>query len=102
VATMTDNHVDLVDNGDCPWPDYPPHMLEYFELCKRNPYLLLLSGWPMHEPVAPKPMTLDEFAKLVGSLRAPQHRQILRELLLDLLGDDLVELVLRMRERGMV
>ena len=91
-----------LENDECPRPEYPSHIVDWFEICQRNPYLRLLSGWPKHEPIAPSPMKLDEFAKLVGSLRAPTHRQILRELLIDLLAEDVVKLVQTMRERGIL
>lgn len=45
------------------------------------------------EPPTPKPMGDSAFLSLAASLADPRKRAILRVLLLDLLGDDIVELI---------
>ena len=45
------------------------------------------------EPATPRPMTDSAFVALAAALADPRKRAILRVLLLDLLGDDIVELI---------
>lgn len=97
---MTGNEVVqpmLLENGEVPEPTYPPRMQKWLRLCNENTYLrVLVDRWGNETP-PPPPMTREELLAFLGSLHHEPHRQLLQELLLELLADGIVEIVLALR-----
>lgn len=80
-------------NAEVAPPPYPPHMLAWQELCSRHVYLWVTACADLRESLPPRPMPSAEFMHLVGALLHPGQRAVLRELLMELLRDDLVEMI---------
>lgn len=72
---------------------YPERIEDWFSLCEDLPYLRRACSNGGAEPVPPKPMSKAELLGLVGSLLDVDHAQVLRVLLLDLIGPDLARLI---------
>ncbi len=68
-------------------------MKDWFSLCDEHPVLKLACGFPLHEPIPPRRLNKEQFAALVGALMDPEQGAVLRVLLIDLLGPQLVQLV---------
>lgn len=90
----------MLDNCDVPDVPYSERMKEWFAICQDHPFLAFICGYPMSEPIPPRPLSSPELAALVGTLRDETHRRILLDLLLDLLTPALIELVKTLKERG--
>lgn len=101
---MTDNdHVDLLEPPDetAAQVPYPPRIERWFELCQEYPYLRLLTERPWNESPPPRACTTSQLAPLVGSIFDEEHRALLRELLIELLAEDLEEIILAVLRREM-
>lgn len=80
-------------NSETPEVPYPPSMQDWFELCKRYPYLAYCCGFPLHEPIPPRRMNKELFAALVGTIGDEEQGAILVEILLALLKPEIDRIV---------
>lgn len=68
-------------------------MLAWLDLCQRHKYLWVTSCNDLRESIPPPPMPSAEFLHLVGALLCAHQADVIKELLKDLLRDDIIELI---------
>jgi hypothetical protein len=81
------------ENDQGPMPTYPPHSQRWHKLLDEYPYLRVLDGWQCLEGPPPRPLDRDQLLALLGTLLYEPHRQVLAELLLDVLAPGIVAVV---------
>lgn len=89
----------LLKNSECPMPSIPVETQRWRTLCQRYPLLWRLCSPTLSECPPPAAMNYEGFRQLVGTLRDPRYRPILAELLLELLGPELVKLLTLSKKR---
>lgn len=87
------------ENTQGPIPSIPKALQRWHTLCRRYPLLWQLVSPNLNESQPPVAMSHDAFRALVGTIRDPRYAPILLELLLELLGPELVKLIALMQER---
>lgn len=92
METKTEAIRHVRSNADTPAPTYQPHVQAWHDLCARHPFLWTITCSDLHESMPPAAMKSDDFLRLLGSLLSGPQRRLLRELLLDLLADDMKEI----------
>jgi hypothetical protein len=71
---------------------------QWEQLCGRYHVLLDPSGYSLHEPVPPAPLSAEGVAQLLSTLRAPRYRELFRDVLADLLAGDIAEIAIAVLE----
>lgn len=100
METATQGQLTFHENDQGPMPVYPPRMQRWHELKEEYPYLRVIDEWQCIEGPPPKPLDRAHFLALLGTLQSDPHRQVLAELLLDLLADGIVNIVQALHEKG--
>lgn len=70
----------------------PPRWREWRRLTKMFPDLTELYRGHWHDP-PPKPMSSDQFIALAATFTDPVMKELLRGLIMDAIGDDLIEML---------
>jgi hypothetical protein len=83
----------FLENDQGPMPSYPPRSQRWHQLLNEYPYLRVLDGWQCLEGPPPRPLDRDQLLALLGTLLHEPHRQVLAELLLDVLAPGIVAVV---------
>lgn len=83
----------LRSNEEAPSPQVPIELQRWHELCRRYPLLWTLCSPHWNECPPPAAMSNDDFRALVGTLRSKLFAPILVELLMELLGPELLKLI---------
>jgi hypothetical protein len=78
------------------WPPRTPlaHLAMWMSLCEQHRLLARACGWPNREPAPPDPMPAEELSRLLWSFLTPAHRQIVVDVLLELLTDGVADIAL--------
>lgn len=100
METASQGELIFQENDQGPMPSYPPRMQRWHELLDEYPYLRVIDDSQCLEGPPPKPLDRGQLLALLGTLQYDPHRQVLAELLLDLLADGIVNIVQALREKG--
>lgn len=87
----------FANDSSGPYPDYAPDFQRWLELVAEYPYLNVITDGIGEKP-RPRPMDRDHFLALLGTLHREPHRQIVQEVLLELLADGIIEIVNALRK----
>lgn len=89
----------LLPNSEVPFPKIPVETQRWRTLCQRYPVLWHLCSPSLSECPPPAAMNHAAFRSLVGTLRDPRYGPILAELVLELIGPELVKLIALSKKR---